>query len=333
MYFFAVLATLILQVSDATIVTCEAPWLEQAKLGDILEAELIEVSPGEREDLVLIIDRCTDDTLRMRVSTPEGQHERTVRVSEIQEEARMRTIALAFVELIQEAHSEQPQIKTASSVPTAVNSKSTMHENARANDSHAPVKKDIVPELSKPNSNHPPALEPKHSIDPTPNKNRDGHRIMTGGWLRVFPAAKTLAPEVRLGIMVRRWRFDCRFYGMQWEQSQRGNIWLAAVTLTAGPTLWRFDGNVPMGIDALMEMGAVTAFGSAVNDQVEHTPKFNILCGAHLAFWIGIPTARRFQPTLMLEGGWIRGLNVFDGDEFKGGFEGPATSIGIAGVW
>ena len=112
-----------------------------------------------------------------------------------------------------------------------------------------------------------------------------------------------------------------------------GTARLVAVTMSAGPNIWRYEGILRMGVDALMELGPIIAAGKSANENVEESTKLNGLIGAHLAFWLGIPTATRFQPTLLLDAGWIRGLNVFAGDKFLGGFEGPSTSLGIAAVW
>jgi hypothetical protein len=95
-----------------------------------------------------------------------------------------------------------------------------------------------------------------------------------------------------------------------------------------GPSLWQHDGKISVGLDLLMELGAVVAFGKA-DSGTDYTPKFNIAAGGHLAFRIGPNPKVRFRPMFTIEAGWLRGLNVFADDDLQGGFEGLSLAGGV----
>ena len=325
MIFLAVLMSFVLESSDMTLVACEAPWLDQPKLAKIVDAELSEIAPDDRAGMILLVDQCTEQSLRLRVSGRFGQLERVVRIEDIKDEARPRSIALALGELARESLAEV----AASPEPPP----ETVREPAPVE----PVGEDAPQPGSEVTAPCPAGkaspTEPRPEVRITPASNRAPRRrrFYAGAYLRGFAAPKTLAPEGRFGLRLGGWRFDLRGYAMGWK-SRLGKVYLGAASLTAGPTLWRHDGKVCIGLDGLLELGGIGAWGEA-KENATHTPKFNILAGGHLAAWLGLPTRSGLRPTLTIEGGWVRGLNAFAGDALQGGFEGPSLSAGLSGVW
>ncbi|MBN2529192.1 MAG: hypothetical protein JXR76_22575 [Deltaproteobacteria bacterium] len=321
MFFLTVLASFMIQLSEVTVISCDARWIDPKRLCDVLETELNEFDADTRAGAIFIIDECTPQAVRLRVVGRQKQLQRSVPLDDIQTEARIRTIALTFGELAQDALIILP-----------------------ADGADAPIQIRPEPQAKDGSSNKLPNECPKvASCDASTASTaaemgalaswKDSLRYVVTAGLRVFPVAKSLAPEARFGIRQGRWRYDVRAYAMRWKELQIGTTWLAAACLTGGPILFQYEGNVQFEIDALLELGGIAALGEPANADVKYTPKFNFLIGAHLAMWLTIPGERRFKPLLTLEGGLVRGLNVYAGDEFQGGFEGPSTSIGIGGIW
>jgi hypothetical protein len=313
MIFLSVLTSFVLNTFDVTIVTCDATWLDRAELEQMIGAELAELDDNERQGMILTIDHCEEATIRLRVSNRSGQKARDIRIDEIPKEMRMRTVVLALAEL-----AGAPADPSKETTAEKRESPSLSNEN--------PLPKSEPPPIASPT---------RADSSPTPQPQcvstavRDRIGFLGGIYLRGFLLAKTLAPELRLGIHTRRYRVELGGYGMGWTSSL-GTAYLTAATVTAGPTLVGHQGRtVALGLDALAEIGVVVGFGKAKGNS-EHTPKFNIAAGGHLSFWIALTRTRRVQPVVMLNAGWLRGFYVFIGETKKGGFEGPSVSAGIA---
>lgn len=330
MFFLTVLMSFVLEPFDVTVITCDIPWFDNERLHPILRAELSDIEKSKRDGMILTVDQCTEQSARLRVSGHQGQLERVIQIENIPDEARPRSIALTLGELARESianeippRDEQPPKQIP---PTVISTNDELRENSA-------VASEISPTKEKPPQELPPEEEVATATNVTIHQtSRNEKHFFIGVFLRAFPLVKTIAPEGRFGLRIKTWRFDLRGYAMGWK-SKLGKVYLSAAGLTAGPSLWQHNGKVRAGVDALLELGATAAWGKAANDNVSHTPKFNILAGGHLAAWIGIPTASDFQPTMTIEAGWVRGLNVFAGEELQGGFEGPSASIGLSGVW
>lgn len=308
MIFLGALLVFFIDAYDITLVTCDAQWLDKSRLEQIMSAEISELTEEERGGMILIVDQCTDESVRLRVSNHRGQRERVVSIEAIPEEALLRTIALALGELSRETGSAADPKNAAQlpepEIPKEATTKSKTEEH--------------VEEVQRGQSANPTATQVEY-------------RILVGGYLRWFPIAKTFAPEIRFGVRRQPWRIELGGYGMRWA-SALGTSYLVAITSTGGPTLWHYQGAIRAGVDILAELGVVTAFGEA-NDDSEETPRFNIAAGGHLVFWIGLGKAEGFQPLLNLEVGWLRGLNLYVDDEFQSGFEGLSTRFGLVATF
>lgn len=317
MIFLSVLASFVIDTFDVTVATCDVPWLDAARFEQVVGAEVGELVPEARRGLILTVDRCTDASVRLRISSRDGQLERVLEIGDIPDEARLRTIALALGEMLREPMTEALPPEAS---PPEVSPPSDAAET-RAAPPEAPIEAAKVDSVSPP-----PKPEPRSELA------KPNHRKLSVGlYLRGFPLAKTLAPEGRFGVCFDKWRTALGAYAMGWSSSL-GTAYLTAVTLTAGPSLWRREGRVTLGLDALLELGAVVAYGKA-DKSTDYSPRFNIASGAHLAFWLGPGWQRSFLPLVTIEVGWLRGLNVFAKEKFEGGFEGLTTTVGITGAW
>ncbi len=321
MIFVALLTSFFIESFDVTVVICDADWLNRAKFEQVASAELSELPDEDRRGLILTVDQCTEASVRLRVSYQGGQRERFVPLEDVPAEARLRTIALTLGDLVREPEAA-PQKDDADKNPVC---------------EVPPREKTVASKPVDDVAKAPPANDPKRNDDQQPTKpdpepvaddQRDLH-VSIGLYARAFPLAKTLAPEARIGLRTRKWRLDLGSYVMGWN-TYVGNAYLLAITITAGPTLWRHQGKVPMGLDALLEIGAITAFGKADYD-ADQTPKFNIAAGGHLSYWLGFGRMKRLR--LVLDVGWLRGLNILVATTVQGGFEGPSAALGLTGAW
>jgi len=308
MIFLEALLVFSIDAFDITLITCEVQWLNKNELEQIMSAEISELAEEERRGMILVVDQCSDESLRLRVSNHSGQRERVVSTKDIPEEALLRTVALALSDLCRESDS----------------AKNPSH-NAQTRDSetqkNATTKNKTQKDIAKERQDERAIL----------TAMQEEYRISVGAYLRWFPLAETFAPEIRFGLRKHPWRIELGGYAMGWDD-EIGKTYLVAITSTAGPTLWSYRGAISIGLDVLAELGAVTAFGEA-NDNSDETTRFNIAAGGHLAFWMDFGKAEGFQSLLNLEIGWLRGLNMFVDDAFRAGFEGLSTRFGLVAVW
>ncbi len=311
MVFLTALTTFWIATSDITVVTCDADWMDGESLKQMLTAELSEFAGDSDQGIIASADRCTEESIRLRMVISGRGREREIRIDEIPKEARMRTIALALGELAREPDTETcASAQTTSDTPVGVESDG---------ESFAPTK--IQPEDDK-----------IHSASKSRTPASDAfRRFSIGLFARGFPLAYTVAPEARFGVFFSRWRLSLGGYGMGWT-SELGTAYLLSVTLMGGPVLWHYDGKISIGVDLLTELGALVVFGSAEKETV-YKPKFNIAVGAHLVLRLGPNPKKRFHPIFTLECGWLRGLGVYAADTFQGGFEGLSLSGGMIAAW
>ena len=316
MIFVFVLTSFFIDAFDVTVMTCDAPWLDAERFEKVIGAEMGELSADERQGLILTVDRCTEATVRIRASNSHGQSERVIEIGEIPEEARPRTIALALSELISEA--------------SAVNAPEAPPPGVPPHEKETPTHFPDEEMQGETNTGDDAVTSPPPSLPPGHRESED-LKLAAGLYLRGFPLARTLAPEGRVGVRYDKWRADLGGYAMGWS-SALGTAYLTAVTLSAGRSLWQRQGRMMLGLDVLLELGAVIAYGKA-DESSDYSPKFNVAAGGHLACWLAPGWRRRFRPLVAVEVGWLRGLVVFSGEKFQGGFEGLSTTIGVAGVW
>ena len=102
MILLAALTTILLGLSNITVVTCEEDWLDRDMLTQMLGAELSELPETERADLIAVVDECSDTSVRLRVVKSNRGRERRISLVETPESARLRTVVLALGELARE---------------------------------------------------------------------------------------------------------------------------------------------------------------------------------------------------------------------------------------
>ena len=334
MIFLSVIVPIFFDLFEATVVACDAEWMSRAQLEQMARAELSEVDEAERQGGVWTVDNCTEESARIGVFNKDGHRERVVSLGSVPEDSKLRTVVLALGDLARETG-----------------------EPVKSDDVEAPKEAEPIAEGTSPpgEETQPEPVsdvaqpEPKSETAQTPTTKSKKCRDEIDMWLactdelvkkywpaagvyfRGFPLAKSFAPEARFGFRTARWRFAFGGYGMGWR-SDIVRTHLLAFTATVGPGLWRRQRKVTLGLDALMELGAAAAFGKTTED-ARGTPKVNVVAGAHLSFWVNLRPKRRFQPVFTLEAGWVRGANVFVGNEFQGGFEGLSLAAGWAAEW
>ncbi len=324
MIFLALMAPIFIDLADVTVVACDADWMDRTQLEQMARAELSEIEDERIKGGVWIVDSCTEESARIRVFDRDGQRERTVPLEGLPKDLKLRTVVLAFGDLAREREDlAEPNADETSEAPTPLHEEVTQPETGSevVFGTTAQIENDFAYDCEKPPLADPPAEEPP----------KESYPIMAGAYFRWFPLTKTMAPEARIGFRTENWRFALGGYGMGWRSPFR-RLYLSAFTATIGPTLWRHQGAVTLGLDALMELGAVVAIGKS-HDYVESETKFNVMAGAHVSFWLNLLPSKPFQPLLMLEAGWLRGANVFVDGTLQGGFEGPSIALCLAGQW
>ncbi len=315
MIFLSALLAFVINASGVPVNTCEASWLDAPRFGEVLSAELSTLSEAERVGTALAIDECTDAAVTLHVNDSAGTRERTISIEGVPAEAKMRTVAIALGELVK----ERP-LETAAGEPPSP-AVSTESEAAASGEAQPLAPMPVVD------------TEPPSKIEKTVEPNRrDRLRFALGVYFRTFPLADAYVPELRFGLRPGKWRFELGGYAWGWKEAI-GTVYLTAVTLTVGRSLWQYTGRVAMSLDALVELGAVIAFGKATTDQVKETPKVNMLAGAHLGWRIAPGRDLRVTPAFHLEVGWVRGLNVYAADVFVAGFEGLSAAAGVRTCW
>ena len=321
--------TFVLSALDVQVTACDAPWFDRDKFEQILTAEMTGLDTDRRQGLVLTIEDCTDEAVTLSVQKNSEVSRRSVSIVNIAEEARQRTVAIAIGELAADL------IAPSESGPMV--SDTTVSPPPRGGDCPPP-----------PEPKCPPPAEPKcPKCADCPAPQASVLDIEIGVFVRGFPFAGssgTYAPELRVGVRYDRWRFDLSGYAMGWsanspDSNTNGDVstidaraYLLAFSVIAGYELWRRGRNVEVIFDALAELGMVTAFASP-KESSDDNPRINLLAGGHLGMTVGAGHVIRFRPMFTVTMGWIRGFNIYLTENFRGGFEGPAFSAGVAVRW
>ena len=322
-----VVAPILLTLTDVSIIPCEAEWMDSKRLEQMVGAELNELDLSEKQDEVWIMDQCTNGSARIRELGGNGQRERMVSLAGIPPELKLRTVVLALGDLAREPASQSPEESNeASQIEQAPPYK---NEQGTAVGAAAPLTQPArQPETSS--SPPKPVAEEKRPPDDTAAKAVPplSNRIEVNADFRWFPLTDTYTPEARIGLRTEKWRLSIGGYGMRWK-SGIGKTYLTAISAFVGPTLWQTRGAVDVGLDALMELGGAFVIADASVD-VETSPRFNVLAGAHLSLWVNPLPSKKVQMLLFAQAGWLRGVNVYAGTVFQGGFEGLSTAFGAA---